>query len=386
MSRRHEPGAVQWLEARYRRAEPFLPSAGLVLAVYGAVRAVALVADLLAAHLYFGGDLSGPLRSWDASWYLRLAQSFYPAHAPMAYGRLLYGAGGFEPLFPALIRTGMLLGLSPVQSAFVVSLLGGAALTLLVWRLGAALVDEEVGRIAAVLVAVFPGMGVAWGLLYCESVGLALVAGSLLLMVRGRWISAGVVGALATATNPMALALVAPALFEALAALRRRRDPAPLAGTLLVPVGFVAYVGFLGLRYHDLLYWWHLQRQAWGAKVDFGWSLLSLLAHPLAGGFQGKGWMQWIGVVAVALACGALYRSRLRSPVLPYCAAVFLMSFVSNEQGFKPRALAWAFPALIAVAVVTRRRYWQPVALLFAGLLPMVVLLYTLYGNYVVQP
>lgn len=391
-SRTEEPrgwedlGLAPWVEPAYRRLRPLLPTAGSLLGIYAVARLVAFMGDLFAAHINYGGNLAGPLTSWDASWYLRVAQTFYPAHAATVNGQLTYGAAGFEPVFPALIRLLMFPGLTPLEAATVVSLLGGAAATILVWRLGSALADEEVGRIAAIFFVLFPGMGVVWGLLYSECVGFALVAGSLLLMAHKRWVWSGIVGALATATSPMALPLVLAAVAAVVVAFRRREKLGPLATVFLVPLGFVGYVLYLGLRYHDILFWWHLQHQAWGAQIDFGRSLLHLLWNPLSGGYQGKGWMEWIGVVVVAIAIAAIAKARLAWPASAYCLGVFVLAFVSNSLGFKPRFVAWAFPALIALAALTRRRGWQGVALLFAGVMPFVLLLYTMNGNYIVQP
>lgn len=380
-------GFAPWVEPLFRRAQPYLPTAAFVLGVYAVARLIAFMGDLFAAHMSNAGDLTGPMRAWDAQWYLRVAQSFYPAHPAVAQGHLIYGPGGFEPVFPLLIRLVELGGLlTPLQAATIVSISAGAVATILVWRLGAALVDEEVGRIAAVLFVLFPGMAVVWGMLYSECVAFPLVAGSLLLMVRGRWVWAGVLGALATATSPMALPLALPAAAEGVYALIRRRDGRPMVGAMLIPTGFLAYVGMLGLRYHDILFWWHLQRQAWDARVDFGHSLLVLLWHPLQGGYQGKGWMEWIGVAAVLVAVTAIYRGRIRSPVPLYCLGIFGLAFVSNSLGFKPRFLAWAFPALIGLAAIGRRRGWQVTAMFFAGTLPLVFLLYTMNANYIIQP
>jgi hypothetical protein len=383
-----DAGIAPWVEPAYRRVRSRLPGALSVLGAYVAARAILLVGDVFAAHLNYGSHLLQPMTDWDGNWYLQVAQSFYPPHLLTLHGQLTYNAAGFEPVFPALIRFVTLFGVTYGQSAFFVSLVGGAVATLLVWRLGTVLVDEEVGRIAGILFAVFPGMGVAWGLFYCECVGLAFAAGCLLLLLRERWVWAGVVGALATATSPMAVPLVLPAGVAAYQAIRRRgRDGVgALSAVAIVPAGFVAYVGTLAIRYHDLFFWWHLQRQAWTAKIDFGRSLLDLLWHPYMGGFQGKGWMEWVGVAAVGCALYALARTKLPAIVNVYCGGVFVMMFVSNSLGFKPRFLAWAFPALIAVAAVTRRRGWRPIALFFAGLMPFVFLAYTLNGNYIIQP
>lgn len=377
-------GFAYWVEPLFRR---YSRATCYVLSMYAAVRIALFVGDLFAAHVNYGGNLTGPLTSWDAGWYLRVARDFYPSHPPVNYyGQLTYGPAGFEPLFPAFIRALMEIGLTPVQSALIVSLVGGAVATVLVWRLGAALFDEEVGKVAAVLFAVFPGMGVVWGILYSECVAFALVAGSLLLIVRERWVWAGVLGALATATSPMALPLALAALAAAGQALARKQAPKALVTAALVPVGFLAFAGYLAIRYHDLLFWWHLQHQAWGATIDFGHGLINQLRAPLTGGYVGKGWMEWIGVVLVAAAIAVMIRSRTALPVVVYCLGIFVFAFVSNQLGFKPRFLAWAFPALISTAALTHRRGWQPIAILFAGLLVLVFLAYTMYGNYMVQP
>ena len=368
------------------RAVAWWPTVGYVLSIYAAVRVALFVADLFAAHVNFGGNLSGPLASWDAGWYLKVAQHFYPAHPAMTHGQLTYSEAGFEPLFPILIRALMVIGLSPVQAAVGVSLIAGAVATVLVWRLGAALFDEETGTVGATLFAVFPGMGVVWGLLYSECVALALVAGCLLLLTRERWVWAGVLGALATLTSPMALPLCPAALVAGAQALSHRRPPKAWITAAIVPAGFLGFAAFLAARYHDLFFWWHLQHQAWGATVDFGHGLLHQLSSPLTGGYVGKGWMEWVGVVLVVAAVAVMARTRTALPIATYCAGVFALAFAGNQLGFKPRFLAWAFPALISTAALTKRRGWQPIAVLFAAVGVLVFLVYTMYGNYIVQP
>jgi len=357
-----------------------------LLGLYGIVRIVLLVGDVFAAHVGYGSNLSGPILSWDSHWYLFVAVHGYPPVAPTAGGELTYSAPGFLPVFPAPIRLFTFSGLSTLGAALVVSILGGAAATLLVWRLAGAIVDDSTAWNAAVLFILFPGMGIAWGLFYCECVGLALASASLLLMLRERWLWAGVVGAFATATSPLALPLVVAALVPAVQALRRRQSPRALLTVFIAPTGFLGYVLSLSLRYHDVLFWWHLQSQAWGASVDFGRSLLGLLPHLWRIGYQGPAWLELIGLVAVIAAAGALWRARLPGCVNAYCFGVLLLLFASNSLGFKPRLLTWAFPALIAVTAVVRPRTWLAVAISFACLLPVVFLIYTLLGNSMAQP
>ncbi|HYA67167.1 MAG TPA: hypothetical protein VED63_00405, partial [Acidimicrobiales bacterium] len=176
------------------------------------------------------------------------------------------------------------------------------------------------------------------------------------------------------------------ALVSVLQSLRHHERPRALVAVVIIPMGFIAFVGYLGLRYHDALYWWHLQHQAWGSSVDYGKSLLVLLVHPWSGGFQGRGWMEWIGLMCAGAAVAALVRAKPPLLITVYCIGTFVIMFVSNGIGFKPRLLTWAFPALLAVAATTRRRGWIPIAIAFAYMLPIVFLAYTTYGNYMIQP
>jgi hypothetical protein len=371
-----------WVEPAYRSMLSALPLLGL----YAIVRIGLLLADSLSAHQSYSANLSGPIRSWDSHFYLQIADHGYPAVAPVAGGHLSYSAANFGPTFPGLIRVVQWFGLSDVGGAVVVSVISGAVATVLVWRLGTALYDDSVGRKAALLFMTFPGMAVAWGLVYSECVGLTLVAGSLLLMVRRRWVWAGVVGAFATATNPAALPLVVAALVPAVDAVRRRRRPGALATVVLAPMGFVAYVVWLGVKYHDVLYWWHLNHQAWDTSVDFGRSLLRLLPHPWSRGLPGPAWLEWLGILVVAGAVIALVRVKPPGLITAYCASVFVLLFVSDTSGFRPRLLTWGFPALIAVAAATRRRAWMAIAVAFSLLLPIVFVVYTTLGNTIAAP
>jgi hypothetical protein len=353
-----------------------------LLGVYAVVRAALLLADVLSAHILYGLNLSGPLLAWDAHWYIQIANHGYPLRPTVASGHLTYNAANFLPFFPALIRAVETVGLSPAVAAFFVSVIGGAVATLLVWRLGIAAFDEHTGRVAAVLFAVFPGMGIAWGLLYSECVGLTLAAGCLLMLCKKHWLWAGLLGMCATLTSPMAVVpLTVAAIAVAFQSWRRRAGSGPLIAVFLIPAGFFAYAGWIGYRYHDALFYWHLGHEVWGTSVDFGRSLLTVLIHPLQQGYLGPGWINWLGLLAVAGAVAAMVKARLPAVLTVYCSAVFVQLLVTDVLGFRPRNLTWAFPALIAVAATTRRRGWVPLAIGFALVLPVVFLAYTTIGN-----
>ena len=211
---------------KHRKAGGMWPTGLQLLQIYIGVRAILLIADILSSHLSWNGVLSGPLQGWDAQHYIQIAKHGYPAVAPRSGGgQLTYSPAGFEPVFPLAIRLFIVLGVPAVGAALTVSLIGGAAATLLVWRLGVMAFGDRAGFDGTVLFAVFPGLAIAWGMFYCESVGLALAAGSLLLMARRHLMAAGGLAILATATSPLALPLAPAALWLALraGALSRRQ-------------------------------------------------------------------------------------------------------------------------------------------------------------------
>lgn len=357
-----------------------------VLAAYAGVRLYLGALDVVAARRSFNGNLDRPILGWDAWHYLQLATSGYPAVAPRVDGQLTFSNGVFGPLFPALIRLVHTTSLSFVESAVVVSVIGGLVATLCVWRLAASVTDEAVGLSSAMVFVALPGMAVTWGVLYSECVGIAFASASLLFMIRRRWVAAGILGALAALTSPLALALVAPALARGLLDLcKRRLSPAWLA-VALIPSGFLLFAAWLAVRYHDALFWWHLQRQGWGTYVDFGSSFVRLLSHWSKIGGQGPAWMEWIALVVVAAGVTALVVARLPLEINVYCAVVLTILFVTNDLGFKPRLLTWAFPMAIAAALVLHRTARRALIGVFLLMMPVVFILYTTMGNSVAQP
>ena len=142
----------------------------------------------------------------------------------------------------------------------------------------------------------------------------------------------------------------------------------------------------MGIRYHDALFWWRLQRQGWGTYVDFGNSFVHLLSHWSKIGGQGPAWMEWIAVLAVAGGVVALILARLPLEVNVYCGAVLAVLFVTNDLGFKPRLLTWAFPMVIAAALVLPSVARRLLIGVFLLMMPVVFVLYTTMGNSVAQP
>src|SRR6478735_2008920 len=247
-------------------------SARFAIAVYLATRAllmlVALVNGTLRHHAF-----THELAQWDGLWYRELADHGYPDHVLHIQSTL-----GFFPLYPTvvwLISHALVVPvahwqiLSTTVAGVIVSGLGGLVAAVLVQRLAESWWDEHAARRAVLIFCLFPG-SVVFSMVYAEGIMLPLAAGCLLALQRRRWVLAGVLAGLATATEPQALALVLACAFAAALELRRHGWTArrALLAPALAPVGAAAFAVFLwlwtGSPFASLI----AQRDGWSEKTD----------------------------------------------------------------------------------------------------------------------
>ena len=196
------------------------------------------------------GFITEVLLSWDGRWYLDIVRHGYPHSIPpnITYEQSEARAA-FFPVYPLTVRLvdAIAPGGDTIAALFVNFVLALVAM-LLIGRLALRLTDDaEVAARAMVIFAVFPGSFVL-SFAYAEAALIALCAACLLLLLDERWVLAGLVGALATATRPNGVAIVAACAVASFIAIRQRRDWMSLAAPLLSPIGFVAFQAFL--RHH----------------------------------------------------------------------------------------------------------------------------------------
>jgi len=303
-----QPGAVApWA----RLWEPAAWWAGLTVVVlwvqqvaYRATyQGIARWTDLLPGQfLPFQGRVA-----WDSGLYLRVAERGY---------RVEEGLEAGFPAYSLAIRWTTPLFGDPQAAGVALTLVFGlgAALLLWVWT-GQQGLDLRARRTTLLLLLTYPWAFVLYGVVYSDAMLLVLVLGTAVLVAARRWVLAGLVAGLATATRPTALVLVpflVVAALEAAGALRipttlpasgRPRDrvvagwatvrgtrwqrgrlrPAH-AGVLLSLWGVVAYMVFLQRHVGNPLYFWTVQ------DTDYGhgglldprtWLKASMLRRPL---------------------------------------------------------------------------------------------------------
>jgi len=309
---------------------------------------------------------------WDGTYYLRIAAHGYPT-VVRDHGSTVIA---YFPLYPLLVRsTGPLVDNNWVMSGAIVSLVTGAIACLAVGALARDRAGTQTGVRAGWLVALAPGAAFL-SPAYAEGLAISLCAMALILIDRRRWLAAGVIGALATATAPLALPIVVAAGWGAWRARERYAWIAPI----LASSGFISYCLYLWVHVGTPFAWFNAERNGWGHHFD-------LLAP-----FQ---WFTtWSGVtlvetLCVAVALGGLWlMHRARVPgtwwafTLPFLASVMF----DSALWLTPRLLLSAFPLVAGAAIVLTGKRFRMLLASSAMAMVLVLVAYTTFSGFVYRP
>ncbi|MFI5985505.1 hypothetical protein ACIBEA_32185 [Streptomyces sp. NPDC051555] len=330
------------------------------LAVFAAVRALGLLA------LWLWGSAAGSSAHtllsarWDSLWYARVAGEGYGYEVVLANGDV-HSNLAFFPLLPWLERavsapTGMAYGDAGLVVAWTASLAAA-------WGIFA-VVDLLYGRRAGVLaVALWAALpvGIVQSMAYSEALFTALAAWALYGVLRGNWVWAGTLAALAGLTRPVGAAVVAAVWVAAVLARRGGGGTWRTAvGAALAPLGAAAYVLWVGAHTGRGLFGYLDVQAGWGNGFDGGWAFARFIGGRLGsatppGVLAGLGLLA--GVALVLWLCAACVRQRQPVALLVYGGIVVALALcASGYFGSKPRLLLPAFPLLLPVAVALARR------------------------------
>ncbi|MET0460799.1 MAG: glycosyltransferase family 39 protein [Ilumatobacteraceae bacterium] len=328
------------------------------------------------------GLVTGVFTQWDGLWYLEIVRSGYPRSIPpdITYFQLEARAA-FFPLYPMLVRAldPIIPGGDTIAALFVNFVLSIGAVVL-VGVLARRLFDTDVAERAMVLFAVFPGSFVL-SYAYAEALLIVLAALCLWFLLDDRWLLAGVAAALATATRPNGIALVAACAVAAFIAIYRRRDWSSLIAPLLAPVGFVAFQLFLAAHTGESRPWFRVQREAWREGTSFGATAvsntLSFISHPLASPTDA---LTAVSMAALVIGLWCLWRKRLPWPMIAYIAVIVALMLLPSTVTARPRFLLTAFPLFISAAAWWPRRDRAIWDLMLVACGAGLVALTTIYG------
>lgn len=320
-----------------------------------AVRAAQLAVDARAdgePEPGAGSVISQVLTSWDGKWYLEIVRGGYPSSVPpeITYEQLEARAA-FFPLFPWTAR--VLDAILPGGDTFAALLLNfvlGAVSVVLVGVLAKRLYGVNVAARAMTLYAIFPG-SVVLSLAYSEAMLIVLAASCLILLLDERWLLAGLTAALATATRPNGVALVAACAVASFIAIRRSRDWSSLVAVALAPIGFVFFQWYVGSTADENLVWFRVQREAWAEGTSFGATAVTntfgFIANPLSSPTDALTALTMLALIGMVY-CS--WKVRLPWILVAFCAVVVALMLIPETVTARPRFLFTAFPFFIAVA------------------------------------
>ncbi|MFI9065426.1 hypothetical protein ACIGQE_26735 [Streptomyces sp. NPDC053429] len=327
-----------------RRAAP-------ALTAFAAIRLLGLA--VLAVWCAAAGSSPHTLLSarWDSLWYARIAAEGYGYEVVLPNGAV-HSNLAFFPLLPWLERlVAAPTGLSYGSAGLVVSAVAGFAAAWGIFAVASLLYGRRAGVAAVALWAALP-VAVVQSMAYSESLFTALAAWALYGVLRGRWLTAGLLAAGAGLTRPVGAAVVAAVWVGAVLAGRRGEWSWRMAaGVLLAPTGAAAYVLWVGARTGTGLLGYLDVQAGWGNGFDGGWAFARFIGARLASPAFPAG----VGLIAGVLLVLWLYRLcvRQRQPaaLLVYCGIVVALALcASGYFGSKPRLLLPAFPLLLPVA------------------------------------
>jgi hypothetical protein len=222
-----------------------------------------------------------------------------------------------------------------------------------------------------VLFCLFPG-SIVFSMVYSEGVLIPLAAGCLLALESKRWLLAGVLAAFATAIGPDALAIVVACAVASFIELRRRgwRDPTArrsLIAPLLSPLGIVGFGLFLWRWTGSPFASFIAQHDGWGERTD-AFALIrqaQTIAHELSAtpfSLHNLNLNYVAGLLgALVLLAGLILLllgrpRRIPAAAVGWTLGIAFLAVTSEYTPPNPRLLITAFPAVLVLAAVLRRR------------------------------
>ncbi|WUV39076.1 hypothetical protein OG318_21900 [Streptomyces sp. NBC_01483] len=320
------------------------------LLAYAAVRLVGLLLLNQWAHHQHHGVWPILATQWDADWYLGIADHGYTHHLGTRYDA---NNLAFFPLYPYLVKAVAVL--TPGTRATTGLAISIAASFLAAWgvfAVGHHLHGRRVALLLTFLWAALPVGLVQW-MGYTESLFTAFAAWSLYAVLTGRWLWAGTLASLSGLTRPTGIATAAAVTVTALLSLRHRFSPRALAAAALAPAGWLAYLGWVGVRLGRWDGYFAVQR-LWHNEWDGGVETLRRVREVLVQDSTPELFL--VTVTVTLLVSVVLYAlcawDRQPLPLLVFTGVLLLIVLGSGGVYFpRARFLMPAFPLLLPLAL-----------------------------------
>ena len=327
---------------------------------------VSLLVIAVSAPSLFRPDTGAPgflerWGNWDVAHFAKIAESGY---FPEEWSTPVEA---FFPGLPMIMRLGLVVGLSPVLTGMVVSLLAGGAAAVALGRLAEAEYGEGTGQKAALAWMVAPP-GVFLAAPYTESLFLGFAIPAWLAARRGHWWLSGVLMFGACTVRVSGIFLLVALVVEFLTS--KRRGSWENAGWLALPlVPLLAYMAYLWANTGDPMRWYNAQAEGWYREFHWPWEALLNTVRAA----QGEGY----GAPDAAMHANWewMFRAELAAMLLGVVVTVVLLTmrrwseatwigvqlaaFSTSTWFFSvPRSMLLWFPLWIGLGALSRTRPW----------------------------
>ena len=332
-------------------------------------------------HIAFARIMHKTVSTGDANWYIDIAVNGYERR-PYASDTLHNWA--FFPAYPLTVAVVSQLTGAPYLTGAVLSTLFFFIALLLVYRTTLAFGFEEADANRTVFyLAIFP-LSYFYSVPITESLFLMLTAGSIYAARRERWLVAGLLGAVASATRLTGVLLL-PTLvllyWETYRTFRPRLNFLPL---LLIPTGLAAFMYFLYVITGNPLAFKDIIVEAWHRKPQFFLvTLAGYLADPLLIVEPWNFRLLNFLVPTLALVAGVVLLKWRRWSLAAYTLATLIIALSNQLLVSQARYAMVLFPAFIVLAVVGRNsRIDHVLRTLMLILLTLMTILYARHYDF----
>lgn len=227
-----------------------------IIAITIAIRLSLLVYSLV--FINNGQDIFTPWAGWDGNWYLDIAQNGYTAFGEKSIAIVFY------PFYPILIKLASFFIPNLPLAAILVSTLFSVIAAIALFELVILDFNKRAAIFSVWFLNIFP-TSYLFQAGYTESVFLTTSILTVYLFRKNKFLFSGLLGLLASLTKIFGLTLL-PLLF-----VEKRITRQHLITYLMVPAGFLIYLGINLYIFGDPLYFTKPLFENWGKRLDWPW-------------------------------------------------------------------------------------------------------------------
>lgn len=291
------------------------------------------------------------LMNWDGRWFLEVVRNGY------SFDPTQMSSVNFLPAYPMSVRAMAWVVRDVDLAAYLVSHLYCFGAAVLLWRLVREVAGRDRAADGAVAFFLLTPVSVFYAAIYSEATFVFFALASMLAALRGRWVLAGLCGALAAVSRSVGLLLVIPLAIEFLrqhgsvATWRRPRTWLQFAACALPALGTAAYVAFLWWRF-DNPRAYVISQQHGGHLTIMPWQFFS---H---GNFRQLDpfYKAWFGGAAASGIVLTLAGAWLRIPLaFTGFAVAIVWLYLSTSLEAMPRFMSVVFPFYCTLGIVRDR-------------------------------